>query len=255
MGTLKQRMLEYEQVNKTRLTKRTPVIIRLDGVAFHTFTRGFTKPYDDLFLDTMQKTTKELCSKIQGCVLGYTQSDEITLVLVDYQTVNTQCWFDNEVLKLVSVSASMATQAFNKYFKEGVAKLIAEGKDTTPYLGSDGTVKEGIFDSRCFNIPKEEVTNAIYYRQHDCRRNSILSLGQSLFSHKQLMNLKCDEVIEKCKTEKGIDWNALPQYKKLGTCIKRSDITGNWVIDKNIPLFIGEDRHYVDDLVFVGDEK
>lgn len=254
MAGLKQRMLEYEQVTKTRLTKRTPVIIRLDGVAFHTLTKKFERPFDNLFIDTMQKTTRELCKSIQGCVLGYTQSDEITLVLVDYQTLDTQCWFDNEVLKLTSVSASIATRCFNKFFKENVEALKNSGKPIQAYLTNEGELEEGVFDSRCFNIPKEEVTNAIYYRQQDCKRNSILSFGQSLYSHKQLMNLKCPAIVEKCRDEKGKDWDALPTYKKLGTCIKKSDITGRWIIDTDIPLFVGENRHYIDDLVLVGDE-
>lgn len=90
----------YESVTKTKLVKRMPVMIRLDGVAFHTFTRGFKKPFDEVLVKAMQATMKYLCEKIQGCVLGYTQSDEITLILVDYRELNTSAWFDYEVQKL-----------------------------------------------------------------------------------------------------------------------------------------------------------
>ena len=115
--SLGDRMKEnYENRSKTYLTRRTPVIIRLDGKAFHTFTRGMKKPYDEIFHNTMNATMKYLCENIQGCKLGYTQSDEITLLLTDYDTLTTSAWFDYNVQKICSVSASMATMAFNKFF-------------------------------------------------------------------------------------------------------------------------------------------
>ena len=110
----------YENVPKTRLVRRIPVAIRLDGKAFHTFTRGFQKPFDEVLGKAMRKTMKYLCENIQGCVLGYTQSDEITLILVDYQNLNSCAWFDYEVQKMCSIAASMATMAFNKFFTKNV---------------------------------------------------------------------------------------------------------------------------------------
>ena len=109
------RMKEYEEVAKTRLTKRTPVAIRIDGCHFHTYLRGWIKPFDPLVQRAMEYTTLELCNRIQGAVFGYTQSDEITLILCDYQTLETSAWFDNEVQKICSVSASMASMLFNKF--------------------------------------------------------------------------------------------------------------------------------------------
>lgn len=122
---LAKRMKEYEAVSKTRLMKRTPVVLRLDGKAFHTFTRSFQKPFDEVLIKTMQETMKYLCENIQGCVLGYTQSDEITLVLIDYKKFNTASWFDYEVQKMCSIAASMATMAFNKRFLENYLDYIA----------------------------------------------------------------------------------------------------------------------------------
>ena len=110
----------YEQVPKFNLYRRTPVAIRLDGRAFHTFTRDFQEPYDEVFSNAMIKTMDYLCRSIQGCVFGYTQSDEITLILIDYQTFETEAFFNYEVQKLCSISASMATMAFNKFFEEEV---------------------------------------------------------------------------------------------------------------------------------------
>lgn len=118
----------YENRSKTFLVRRTPVIIRLDGKAFHTFTRGFNKPFDEAMCNAMQETMKYLCENIQGCVLGYTQSDEITLVLIDYQKLTTDAWFDYNVQKMCSVAASMATLVFNRRFQEQIVELSYNGK-------------------------------------------------------------------------------------------------------------------------------
>ena len=124
--TLGERMKEYEFQARTRLLRRTPVIIRLDGKAFHTFTRGFDKPFDESLMKIMQKTTLDLCSSIQGCVFGYTQSDEITLVLVDYKELETCAWFDNQVQKMTSVAASMCTNYFNRALADEIEWLKAQ---------------------------------------------------------------------------------------------------------------------------------
>ena len=113
----------YEGIPKTKLMRRTPVIIRIDGKAFHTFTRGFKRPFDEILIKTMQETTKYLCENIQGCVLGYTQSDEISLVLVDYQRFETSAWFDYEIQKMCSIAASMTTMAFNRIFEKKVKEF------------------------------------------------------------------------------------------------------------------------------------
>ena len=246
----------YEEVSKTRLTRRMPVIVRLDGKAFHTFTKGFKKPFDDILIESMQNTMMYLCQNIQGCVLGYTQSDEITLVLVDYQTLKTDSWYDYEVQKLCSVSASMATLEFNrqindlyvKYYMDSDLTNLEEVKYYTSLIKSIN--KGAMFDSRCFNIPKEEVTNCVLWRQQDATRNSIQMVGQSQFSQKELDGKNCSE-IQDMLIEKGINWNDFPTYKKRGSCcIKKNGI---WGIDKNIPIFTGEGRKYIDDLVFVGE--
>lgn len=128
---LGKRMKEfYEQVPKTRLVRRMPVMIRIDGKAFHTFTRGFQKPFDDILIKSMQETMKYLCENIQGCVFGYTQSDEITLVLVDYKKLTSSAWFDYEVQKMCSISASMATMIFNKVFSNNVHMEIMDYKSS-----------------------------------------------------------------------------------------------------------------------------
>ena len=263
----------YESVPKTKLMRRTPVAIRIDGKAFHTFTRGFSKPFDDVLISAMQDTMKYLCENIQGCVLGYTQSDEITLILVDYKRLNSSAWFDYEVQKMCSIAASMATMAFNKFFESNVEKekdsFTAEWLDEDTYNPNyknkklrdlwqvhNNALKNGaMFDARCFNIPKEEVTNLVYWRQLDATRNSIQMVGQANFSHKELQGKSCEKIKEMLITEKGISWEDFhPMYKHGSCCIKVTTETdgvtrSSWEIDKNIPLFVGEGREYIESLI------
>ena len=245
----------YEEVYKFKLTRRTPVIIRLDGKAFHTFTRGFQKPFDEILIKSMQDTMKYLCQNIQGCVLGYTQSDEITLVLIDYKKLNSEAWFDYEVQKLSSVSASMATFAFNKFFEYNVEKFKEEMKDLTieidqKYLNTlENCIEKGaMFDSRCFNIPREEVTNCILWRQQDATRNSIQMLAQHFFPQKVIDNRSNNELQDMLFTQKGINWNDLPTYQKRGSCCIKNE-EGYWKIDLNIPKFVNEGRNYIENLI------
>ena len=244
----------YEQVPKTRLVRRMPVMIRIDGKAFHTFTRGFQKPFDDILIKSMQETMKYLCENIQGCVFGYTQSDEITLVLIDYKKLTSSAWFNYEVQKMCSISASMVTMAFNKIFAKNVDDYnrnpSSSGVRANWYIAA--IEKGAMFDSRCFNVPKEEVTNFVYWRQLDAIRNSIQMVGQANFSHKQLQGKSCNMIQDMLFTEKGINWNDLPIIKKRGSaCIKDSE--GHWFIDENMPILKTTDevdyRCYVDKLI------
>lgn len=276
---LGKRMKEYyETIPKTRLMRRTPVAIRIDGKAFHTFTKGFQKPFDEVLIKSMQETMKYLCENIQGCVLGYAQSDEITLILVDYKKLNSSAWFDYEVQKMCSIAASMATMAFNKFFAEEVHDFRNRMKyDDNGYLNNDEynlwTVynkainKGAMFDARAFNIPKEEVTNLIYWRQLDATRNSIQMVGQANFSHKELQNKSCNVIQDMLMTEKGINWNDYPTHQKRGSCcVKMYQIDEGcwqshaedklmpngrtrWDIDTEIPIFKDELRSYVERLI------
>lgn len=280
----------YEQIPKIKLMRRTPVIIRIDGKAFHTFTRGFKRPFDEILIKTMQETTKYLCENIQGCVLGYTQSDEITLVLVDYQRFESCAWFDYEIQKICSISSSMATMAFNKFFRNNVENFIQDCATDyeTQGLCGEGTVeydlcktyenaleKGAMFDARVFNIPKEEVTNCVYWRQLDASRNSIQMVGQANFSHKELHCKTCNDIQDMLMLQKNINWNDFPTHQKRGTCVIKSDetetitednigtygsvigtvktIRSKWVIDKEIPIFKGEGREYIEKLIMVGE--
>ena len=268
---LGKRMKEnYEDIFKNKLMRRAPVIIRIDGKAFHTFTKGFKKPFDEILIKSMQETMKYLCENIQGCVLGYTQSDEISLLLVDYKNLNSSAWFDYEVQKICSIAASMATMAFNKSFIKNAEEFMTDcaasyemeglcSKGTEEYklceVYQKAIEKGAMFDARCFNIPKEEVTNYFYWRQLDAIRNSIQMIGQANFSHNILQYKTCEDIKDMLYVKNEIVWELLPIHKQRGSCCIKQDyiyeniLRKQWAIDNNIPLFKDEGRDYIEVLV------
>lgn len=239
----------YENAYRMHLTRRTPVIIRIDGCHFHTFTRGMKKPYDMVLKKAMWNTALHLCENIQNARLAYVQSDEISILLVDYNKFATSAWFDNNMQKMASVSASIATMAFNKFFTE-------ESEEATHYSPSISEKEfrmykrkwdSAIFDSRVFNIPESEVCNYFIWRQQDATRNSIETLGRCYFSQKELNGVNCNDIQDKLMTEKNINWNDAPVFFKRGVCIKRfkEEDNSGWVLDMNIPIFT-QARKYIE---------
>lgn len=259
----------YEEIPRPRLIRRMPVIIRIDGKSFRTFTKNLKKPFDQIVSMAMMETMRQLCENIQGCVLGYTHSDEITLVLIDYQKLESQAWFDYEVQKLCSVSAAMATLYFNKAFEDYATTWMSKlspfnccEDDGAYYDALSEAIENGaLFDARCFNIPKEEVTNMIYWRQADAMRNSIQMLARVHFSHNHIQGKTRQEIRTMLEQEAGIDWYTyLPIHLQRGSCCVKELHSDNgtqrcrWVIDNHIPVFKHRGRQYIDRLVFVGDD-
>lgn len=268
--SLGDRMKEfYENRSKHYLPRRVPVIIRLDGKAFHTFTKGFKRPYDEILHNTMNSTMKYLCENIQGCKLGYTQSDEITLLLTDYDTITTDAWFGYGMQKVCSVAASMATLAFNKFFRQYYEAALSElgyPVDSDEYMSTlRNKLDCAMFDARCFSIPKDEVTNCFIWRQQDATRNAIQMLGQCNFSHKELHGKSCNDVQDMLMTQKSINFNDMPVEFKRGVCCYKTTkedvsidvktkeavpcVRSEWVLDMNIPIFT-QDRNYVEQYVY-----
>lgn len=219
----------YEDAYRIFLPRRMPMMIRVDGAHFSSLTANINKPFDDNFIKSMLDTALYLCQEIQGVKLAYWQSDEISLVLTDYDTLQTQAWFDRNLQKMCSTSAAMATLAFNK----SIVKYFPD--------------KAGTFDSRCKVLPKEEVCNALLWRQQDATRNSVQMLARSHFSHKSLHQLKNSQIQDKLMLEKGINWNDMPTIYKRGAAIKKND-NGVWAIDYEMPI-LTQDRNYVNDLL------
>ena len=180
----------------------------MDGKAFHTYTKGMDKPFDEDLHTVRKEVLNSLCNNIQGALFGYSQSDEISIVLKDWETFTTSSWFDNKVQKLCSVSASMATAYWEKE-SNYLDSIRLKG-------GNKFAGKVALFDSRCFNLPREEVLNYLLWRQQDWERNSVQMISQSLYSHKDLQNKSCKTLITMLEEEHGIVWGELPSWQKRG---------------------------------------
>lgn len=198
----------YEIRSRSYLTRRTPVIIRLDGRSFSKYTRGLNKPFDEGFIEDMVATAEYLCSNVQGAIMAYTQSDEISLLLCDYKNLDSDAWFDYEIQKMCSISASITTAKFNQLRSiRGFETLVN-------------------FDSRTFNIPESEVANYFLARQSDAIRNSISMLAGSLYTHKELHGKNSGERLDMIYA-KGVSWDNLDHHKKDGSITFKDD-EGKW---------------------------
>ncbi|UNK20698.1 tRNA(His) guanylyltransferase Thg1 family protein [Paenibacillus sp. N3/727] len=232
------RMKGYENIFRQVLPQRLPVIIRIDGCHFHTFTCGMRKPFDESLTNALWETCKYLAQNIMGCKLIYQQSDEISILLTNYDKLTTQSWFDNNLQKIVSVSASMATAKFNE--------VIKEYYPDRPFAA---------FDSRAWVVPHDEVTNYFLWRQQDATKNSISMVAQANFSHEQLQCLDGKKLQDKLFLEKGINWNDLPVWQKRGVCItkqyfKKGEATcSKWDVDFDTPIF-SQNREYINQYVY-----
>lgn len=235
------RMKSYETVTKQFLMKRTPVIIRIDGKAFHTFTKRFERPFSDTMHQLMIYTTNQLVRNIQNAVLGYTQSDEISILLTDWNTLTTDQWFSGNIQKIVSVSASMATGYFNAAYHEYC--------DSKSDKQVDFQNETAFFDARVFNLPFAEVTNYFLWRQQDASRNSVQMLARAYFSHKELHGKNNSQIQDMLMLQKFVNWNDIATWKRRGSCVYRNE-DGEIVTDYNIPLFTA-DREFIDNHLHV----
>lgn len=237
------RMKGYENAFRMKLPKRMPVIIRIDGKAFHTYTKEMKKPFDKDLTNAMWETCIYLAKNIMGCKLVYTQSDEISLLLTNYDKLTTEAWFDNNLQKIVSVSASLATAKFNE-----IMRLKYPEKQLA------------LFDARAWVLPKDKVCNYFWWRQQDATKNSISMVAQANFSQKQLQGLNGGQMQDKLFLEKGINWNDIPTWQKRGACIRKYYYEKNcaqrseWDVDFETPIF-SQDREYVEQYVYLKERE
>ena len=234
------RFKRYENASRVKLTPRMPTIIRVDGKAFSTFTRGLTKPWDETVRACLTAAATGLMEEIQGAEIAYVQSDEISVLLNDYKRFDSQPWFDKNVQKMASVSASIATACFNQQWAEETRGGILSGR-------------LAMFDSRVFVVPREEVVNYFYWRQRDATRNSVSGLAQSAISHTELQNKNVGQMTEMLR-KRGIHWDDCETWQKRGWCVVRKSVTlrrdtesirSVVEADLEIPDF-AEDREYIE---------
>lgn len=248
MMSLEDRMKGYEEAARTRLTRRLPLIIRVDGKGFSRYTKRLEKPFDRKFIHAMEHVATALCYEIQGAELAYAQSDEVSVLVHGYKKHESTPWFDNQVQKMVSVSAAVASATFtaNSYLM----------------FGSDGSstiddIEPAYFDARVFVLPESEVTNYMHWRQQDAVRNSVQMLARSLFSHKECNGKNVSQMKEMCVMA-GHPWEDLTPTIRKGRCVKKhycpqSGARMGWKVDTDIPMF-GENREYIESLLVTKDE-
>ena len=251
------RMKYYENISATKLIHQMPIILRIDGKAFHTFTKHFCKPFDSVFIDAMKLTTKDICEEVQNCRFGYVESDEISLLVYPKDVWNSEAYFDAKVQKLCSIIASFATIRFYRNFSTLVNAFVSGTKEDNEmskvYLKAVET--NACFDCRCFNLPKEEVCNYFIWRQQDATKNSIQMVARTHFSHKELQGKKFSDMNEML-FNKGVNFDKLPTVWKRGTAVykvptsipktgQQPIIRDKWFIDEEMPI-ITENRNYIE---------
>lgn len=216
---------QYEDRTRFFIPRRTFTILRLDGKAFHTYTRGLNKPFDDDLIEDIDSAIIALLPEIQGAVFAYTQSDEISILLTDFATPQTSAWFDGNVQKMASVSASIMTAQFNL---QRLCRIGCGGIDRPLDKGAEWIQENytamAYFDSRLFTIPDRiEVMNYFIWRNQDCARNSVSMLAQSLFSHKQLQGKSTLTMIGMIKAHESgaYSWDDLNQGFRFGRVIMK----------------------------------
>jgi tRNA(His) guanylyltransferase len=229
------RMKEYESVCAWTLSHRIPVILRIDGRAFHTVTRKrFGKSWCMEFVDQMIETAKTVKKDIQGCEFCYSQSDEISFLITDYRKISTEAWFGYDARKMISISASLASSVFSQLYGRNVC-----------------------FDSRVFSIPQDEVANYFIWRQIDATRNAIQMAGRENFSHKEMFKKSCSD-IQEMLFQKSINFNKYPVVRKRGFCIVDNILDKTMSVDRdnvdlNIPIF-SKDRNYVERHAYIRED-
>lgn len=201
-ATLGDRIKRYEQASRYLLAPRQPLFIRVDGRAFHTYTRGMDRPFDSGLMGAMLHATQETARDMMGFKLAYTQSDEATFMLTDYDKIDSQGWFGYELAKVVSLSASLFTIHFNDYM---MGKALTDHRLAT-------------FDSRAFTVPADDAPNVFIWRQRDWERNSVTMLAQSHFSHKALHGKKIPDMHDMLH-EVGVNWAQLSDVEKNGVFV------------------------------------
>ncbi len=215
---------QYEDRTRYMLPRRTFTIIRLDGKAFHTYTRGLKKPFDnDLFAD-IDNAIIAMLPQIQGAVFAYTQSDEISILLTDFATPQTSAWFDGNLQKVGTVAASIMTAEFNLLRLNRVREELKGITTTEEAREFSSRLKNAYFDARVFTIPdRTEVMNYFIWRNQDCSRNSVSMVAQSIFSHHELQGVSTTGMHE-WLYDKGINWATdYTDREKNGALIVKED--------------------------------
>jgi tRNA(His) guanylyltransferase len=218
---------DYEDALRLVLPRRAYVVIRIDGRGFHTFTKHLERPYSRQLADALDGAAVSLCGEMIGCRFAYGQSDEYSFLLTDFEKENAPLWFDGNVQKIVSVSASLFTGYFNRAF-----------------LGD----KIAAFDARVLVISRRpEVEKYFLWRQLDASANSLNMLASAHYPHAELVG-KSNAEKHEMLFAKGVNWAKQAADFKRGRVVRRGEDGKNWDVDLAIPVF-NRDSAYLDALI------
>jgi len=233
-------MMGYEAACSHTLLRRTPVVVRVDGRAFHTLTRGMSKPFDVNFSTCMSVAAKVVVEGMQGAKLAYVQSDEASFLLTDYDRFETDAWFGYVHAKVESIAAATMSVHF--------ADALGAWENPLRLGGLP------VFDARAFNVPREEVANYFLWRARDWARNSLQMLARAYFSHKELHE-KCKAELHEMLHSKGGNWatDILPVFRN-GAFLSRA-ASGSWVANYDIPAQYAAIAALVDPLLVPQEES
>lgn len=252
--SLGDRMKSYENCTRANLPARTYTLMRFDGKAFHTFTRGCARPFDEALRRCMDAAALAVCSEATGCVLGYLQSDEITIVLTDFESLTTEAYFNGNIQKMCSVLASVVSNAFNTQWQLEMLQASIDVTDPRgkPYLPLDKvreiiTCKKAMFDARAWTLSDPwEVFNTFKWRQDDATRNAIQMVAQSMFPTQKVaakaLHGKDQNAMQEIIFQHGHNFNDYPTQFKRGSFLSKE--AHGWVVDTESPI-INRDRGYI----------
>jgi len=241
---LKEKCNYYRDLTDYRILPNSNILVMLDGKNFSTLVKNhFKKPFDDDFIDMMNKTAKFLCNNVQGVKFAYTQSDEISLLITDYDTQETDTPFGGRLCKLQSILASLATSEFNRQFilNKLSNKFVDSGDVDVTFAevyDEINKMKLAQFDCKVWVVPnKNDVYAWFLYRQIDCIRNSKQQTAQTYLSPKDLMSRNTDEQVELCKAKSGVDWCAFADQYRFGRFVYKKETTESRLIPQsNAPI-------------------
>lgn len=223
METLKEKCEALRATTDYRLPKKTYIMSAIDGRSFSRLIKNkYEKPFDDKFINMMNEVAIYVCKNVQGCKFAYTQSDEITFVLTDFENEETSAFFDYRICKMLSIIPSLATAKFNQLVTLNLLDTPCSREDMKQIVAD---MQLAQFDCKVWDA--ENFNNVFAYllwRQIDCVRNSKQQAAQTYLTHKQLMGKHTDEQIKMLLEEKGIDWNMYPDNKKYGRFIYKEQV-------------------------------
>lgn len=257
---LEDRMNYFRDLADYKLIPNSYVLAMVDGRGFSSkIKKRFKLPFDDTFIDIMNQVAAYVCKEIQGCKFAFAQSDEISFIITDFDTPESDSFFGYRLCKMQSIIAGLATAKFNQLIWK---ELLATPCSTENLVQMMEDQPLYHFDCKCWNVPTHnDAIGWILYRQNDCIRNSKQQAAQTYLSHKALVGKHTDEQIELLKREKGIDWNTeyddgkkygrfiFKEEKTLYTAQNEPYIRSYFTIHNGCPLTIEENREIIKNLI------